>query len=62
MIKIEWQWPAAAVYCVTCLTLGILVFEGKVPPAAMAALVTWLVPAPWQARPKAPLEPPPEAH
>jgi hypothetical protein len=49
-IKVDWQWPAAAVYSIAFLTIGGLVALGKVNETALLALVTWLAPGPWQAK------------
>ena len=59
--RIDWQWPAAAVYLVTCAALAILVYTGRVPAAAMSALIAWLVPAPWSSKPTLPQPFPPPA-
>lgn len=46
-MKTDWQWPAAMVFAVTCLTIGGLVYVGKLHPEAMMALLTWLAPTPF---------------
>lgn len=51
MIKLDWQWPAAAVFAVVFATLGALVFTGKLHPEVLLAALTWLAPGPYQAKP-----------
>ena len=47
-MKIDFQWPAAMVFSVAFATLGVLVYFGKMPHEALAALLTWLIPSPFQ--------------
>lgn len=54
-MKIDFQWPAAMVFSVAFVTLGALVYFGKMPHEALAALLTWLIPSPFQSTKK--LEP-----
>ena len=51
-MKLNFQWPAAVVFSVAFATLGALVWAGKMPHEALAALLTWLIPSPFQAQPK----------
>ena len=51
-MKLNFQWPAAVVFAVAFATLGVLVWAGKMPHEALAALLTWLIPSPFQAQPK----------
>jgi hypothetical protein len=50
-MKFDFQWPAAAIFCVVFATLGALVFFGKVHPEALIAMLAWLAPAPYQGKP-----------
>lgn len=61
-MKLDWQWPAALVFSVVCATVGFLVYTGKLHPEAMLIVLTWLAPAPYQARPQVPSSPPPGTH
>ncbi len=47
-VRVDWQWPAAVVFSVVFLTMGALVFAGKIPPTVLTALLTWLIPSPFQ--------------
>jgi len=61
-MKLDWQWPAAMVFGVVFATLGALVYLGKLSPEVLLAALTWLAPAPYQARPSPPLAPSSEHH
>ena len=52
-MKLDFQWPAAVVFSVAFVTLGARVFLGQMPHEALAALLTWLIPSPFQSTPKA---------
>jgi hypothetical protein len=53
-MKLDWQWPAAVVFCVAFAALSGLVYFGKIHPEALTALLAWLIPSPFQATTKAP--------
>lgn len=55
-MKLDWQWPAALVFCVTFAVLGALVYLGKLHTEVLFGMLTWLAPSPWQPKPGAPLE------
>lgn len=48
-VRFDWQWPAAVVYAVAFVVLGVLVGLGKLHPEALLAMATWLAPGPYQA-------------
>jgi len=49
-MKLDWQWPAAAVFAVVFASLAVLVHAGKIPPDALLAILAWLIPSPMQKR------------
>ncbi len=54
MVKLDWQWPAAVVFAVVFAVVGFLVYTGKLHAEVLLAAITWLAPAPYQARPTTP--------
>jgi len=40
------DWPHTVFLSVATLTLGALIYTGHVPPAILAAVVTYLIPSP----------------
>lgn len=49
-LKLDWSWPAVVVFVTVFGAVSVLVFFGKVPAAALGALLTWLIPSPIQAK------------
>lgn len=47
-MKFDWQWPAAVVFAAVFLTLGALVYSGKLHPEVLMGVLMWLAPGPWQ--------------
>lgn len=47
-MKLDWQWPGAAVFAVVFVSLSALVYTGKIPHDALLAVLTWLIPSPMQ--------------
>ncbi len=49
-MKFDWQWPAAAVFCITFLCLTYLVSKGTLHVEVLMAALTWLAPGPWKSK------------
>lgn len=49
-MKLDWQWPAAVVFSIVFLTIGILVYFNKISHDALYGLLVWLIPSPMQAK------------
>jgi hypothetical protein len=46
-MKFDWQWPAAAVFSAVFLTVGALVYTGKLHVEVLMGVLMWLAPGPW---------------
>jgi hypothetical protein len=42
----DWNPVGAGVFAVVFVSLSLLVYTGKLPPASLGVLLTWLVPSP----------------
>ncbi len=60
-MKLDLQWPAVAVFCAVTLALTALVLTGHMQAEALLAVLGWLIPGPWQAKPRGATLPPPPA-
>ena len=49
-VRIDWQWSAAVVYCVTLIVLAWLVSKQIVHPEILLGMFLWLAPSPWAPR------------
>lgn len=45
--RIDFQWPAAVMYCITTAALTFLVYTGKLHAEVFMSLVAWLIPSPY---------------
>ena len=45
-MKVDWKWPNVVLFSVVASVLGALIYTGKIPPAALGALLAWLIPSP----------------
>lgn len=45
-MKIQWQWPGVVVFGLVFVTLGLLVWQGKVPADLLGVVLAWLIPSP----------------
>ena len=57
-MKLQLEWPAVVLFSVVFVTLGALVYFGKMPHEALGVLMAWLIPSPFQKKPDAPGGPP----
>jgi hypothetical protein len=49
-MKVQWQWPGALVFGVVFVTLGLLVWQQRIPADLLGILIAWLVPSPMSHR------------
>ncbi len=45
-MRVQWQWPGVVVFGLVFVTLGLLVWQGKVPPDLLGVILAWLIPSP----------------